>query len=115
MTSDWEGELLSFPGGMHDRLEHRLGAVPRYFQAYESFGPTNVQRRIPMNRFRIACSLLGIAAALTLAGCGDKKKPPPPSTSHAGRDHKEGDGHDRDDHKGHDHKEGEGHTSTAGK
>lgn len=37
MTSDWDGELLYFPGGMHYELEHRLGEVPRFFQAYLSF------------------------------------------------------------------------------
>jgi len=37
MTSDWDGELLNFPGGMHYELEHRLGEVPRFFQAYLTF------------------------------------------------------------------------------
>jgi hypothetical protein len=37
MTSLWDGELLWFPGGMHYELEHKLGAVPRFFQAYLSF------------------------------------------------------------------------------
>lgn len=37
MTSDWDGELLHFPGGMHYELVHHLGETPRYFQAYLSF------------------------------------------------------------------------------
>lgn len=37
MTSTWDGELLWFPGGMHYELEHDLGEVPRFFQAYLSF------------------------------------------------------------------------------
>ncbi|MBK8259687.1 MAG: hypothetical protein IPK82_44395 [Polyangiaceae bacterium] len=37
MTSDWDGELLWFPGGMHYELEHKLGDVPRFYQAYLSF------------------------------------------------------------------------------
>lgn len=37
MTSDWDGELLYFPGGMHYELAHYLGAVPRFFQGYLSF------------------------------------------------------------------------------
>jgi hypothetical protein len=37
MTSDWDGELLYFPGGMHYKLVHGLGSVPRFFQAYLSF------------------------------------------------------------------------------
>jgi hypothetical protein len=37
MTSEWDGELLWFPGGMHYELEHGLGEVPRFFQAYVSF------------------------------------------------------------------------------
>jgi hypothetical protein len=37
MTSAWDGELLWFPGGMHYELEHRLGKVPRFFEAYLSF------------------------------------------------------------------------------
>ncbi len=37
MTSDWDGELLSFPGGMHYELVHHLDAKPRFFQAYLSF------------------------------------------------------------------------------
>lgn len=37
MTSAWDGELLWFPGGMHYELEHGLGEVPRFFQAYLSF------------------------------------------------------------------------------
>lgn len=37
MTSDWDGELLHFPGGMHYELEHFLGGTPRFFQAYLSF------------------------------------------------------------------------------
>lgn len=37
MTSTWDGELLWFPGGMHYKLQHRLGQVPRFFQPYVSF------------------------------------------------------------------------------
>jgi hypothetical protein len=44
MTSSWEGEqqdgelgLLYFPGGMHYKLEHNLGEIPRFFAAYLSF------------------------------------------------------------------------------
>lgn len=37
MTSDWDGELLFFPGGMHYELVHYLGERPRFFQAYLSF------------------------------------------------------------------------------
>lgn len=37
MTSDWEGELLDFPGGRRYRIEHGLGVEPRFFQAYLSF------------------------------------------------------------------------------
>lgn len=37
MSSDWDGELLNFPGGMHYQLEHKLGAVPRFWQFYLSF------------------------------------------------------------------------------
>lgn len=37
MTSAWDGELLYFPGGMHYKLEHDLGDVPRFFEAYLSF------------------------------------------------------------------------------
>ena len=36
-TSEWDGELLWFPGGMHYELEHGLGEVPRFFLAYLSF------------------------------------------------------------------------------
>ena len=36
-TSEWDGELLWFPGGMHYELEHGLGEVPRCFPAYLSF------------------------------------------------------------------------------
>jgi hypothetical protein len=37
MSSDWDGELLWFPGGMHYELEHYLGETPRFFQGYLSF------------------------------------------------------------------------------
>jgi hypothetical protein len=37
MTSDWDGQLLWFPGGMHYALEHDLPEEPRFFQAYLSF------------------------------------------------------------------------------
>ncbi len=39
MTSAWDGDLLYFPGGMHYELEHHLGEVPRFFEAYLSFDP----------------------------------------------------------------------------
>ena len=42
MTSPWDGELLDFPGGRRYQLEHQLGAVPRFFQAYLSFNPTGI-------------------------------------------------------------------------
>lgn len=35
-SSPWDGELLSFPGGMRYRIEHHLGAVPRWIRIYES-------------------------------------------------------------------------------
>src|SRR5687767_4999082 len=37
MSSAWDGELLYFPGGMHYKIEHRLGAVPRSVEFYLSF------------------------------------------------------------------------------
>lgn len=37
MTSDWDEELLWFPGGMHYTFEHKLGARPRLVQAYLAF------------------------------------------------------------------------------
>jgi hypothetical protein len=36
-TSDWGGEWLYFPGGMHYRLEHKLGASPTWVVPYLSF------------------------------------------------------------------------------
>jgi hypothetical protein len=50
MTSSWDGDplevpggLLDFPGGKRYRIEHRLGAVPRFFQAYLSFNQYGIQ------------------------------------------------------------------------
>lgn len=40
MTSDWDEELLYFPGGMHYELEHKLGATPRWWIAYASHDRT---------------------------------------------------------------------------
>jgi hypothetical protein len=37
MTSPWTGPLLYWPGGMRYRLEHGLGEVPRWWQAYLAF------------------------------------------------------------------------------
>ena len=37
MSSDWDGELLYFPGGMRYSIEHKLGEVPRFWQFYLSF------------------------------------------------------------------------------
>jgi len=37
MSSAWDGELLDFPGGAYYRLEHKLGAVPRWWMFYLSF------------------------------------------------------------------------------
>jgi hypothetical protein len=37
MSSEWGGELLYFPGGMRYSIEHKLGAVPMWWQAYLSF------------------------------------------------------------------------------
>jgi hypothetical protein len=46
MTSAWDGELLDFPGGRRYRLDHQLGVVPRFFQAYLSFNQFGVRDRI---------------------------------------------------------------------
>lgn len=37
MSSPWDGDLLWFPGGMQYRLEHKLGAEPRWIHSYLSF------------------------------------------------------------------------------
>jgi hypothetical protein len=37
MTSDWDGELLHFPGGAFYRIHHGLGERPRYWSFYLSF------------------------------------------------------------------------------
>lgn len=36
-TPQAERELLYFPGGMHYRIEHKLGETPRWWGAYLSF------------------------------------------------------------------------------
>lgn len=36
-TSEFDEELLWFPGGMHYELEHKLGVVPEFWDAYLSF------------------------------------------------------------------------------
>jgi hypothetical protein len=36
-TSEFDGELLWFPGGMRYELEHKLGTVPEFWDAYLSF------------------------------------------------------------------------------
>ena len=40
MSSDWDGELLYFPGGMRYRIEHKLGQRPRFTQLFLSFDRT---------------------------------------------------------------------------
>ena len=42
MSSEWNKDLLYFPGGMHYDLEHHLGATPRWWQAYVSFDQNGV-------------------------------------------------------------------------
>jgi hypothetical protein len=37
MSSPWDGELLSFRGGMHYALEHQLKCPPTWVQTYLSF------------------------------------------------------------------------------
>ncbi|MFT3774712.1 MAG: hypothetical protein QM820_55885 [Minicystis sp.] len=37
LSSPWNGELLSFPKGMHYDLVHGLGAEPRWIDSYLSF------------------------------------------------------------------------------
>lgn len=46
MTSDWDGELLDFPGGRRYQIEHQLGARPRFYQAYLSFNQTGILDRM---------------------------------------------------------------------
>jgi hypothetical protein len=43
MSSPWDGELLSFPGGMHYALEHHLGCTPTWVQTYLSFDPNGTR------------------------------------------------------------------------
>ncbi len=42
-SSPWDRDLLYFPGGMQIRLEHKLGAVPRSWQAYLAFDETGIK------------------------------------------------------------------------
>ncbi len=37
MTSDWDGELLYYPGGSYYTLHHNLGERPRWWQCWLSF------------------------------------------------------------------------------
>ena len=42
MSSPWDRDLLSFRGGVQIRFEHKLGAVPRSWQAYLSFDQSGI-------------------------------------------------------------------------
>ena len=44
-TSEPDGELLFFPGGMRYRIEHQLGVAPSWWQIYLSFGRYGTQDR----------------------------------------------------------------------
>ena len=37
-TSDWDSDLLPFPGGAYYELRHQLGVTPQLVQVYLSFG-----------------------------------------------------------------------------
>jgi hypothetical protein len=37
LSSAWDGELLWFPGGMAYKLDHQLGATPRWVSVWVSF------------------------------------------------------------------------------
>ena len=36
-SSDWDGDLLAFPGGAYYRIHHQLGEVPSFIELFVSF------------------------------------------------------------------------------
>ena len=43
MSSPWDQNLVYFPGGSRLRFEHKLGSVPRAWQAYLAFAASGVK------------------------------------------------------------------------
>ena len=74
MSSPWDKELLFFPGGMRVRLEHKLGSVPRAWQAYIAFDESGVKGGPLATAAGNQVELLGIdeqAITVKNGGCAD--------------------------------------------